>query len=282
MRILLIIPFILTLPFSTMAQDSYKKFLKLGDRYYSAEQYNDAAHFYLKADSIKSLNAISANNLAYSLFYLPDRELEAIPYFEKALESRKNNPQLIHKNLGTLYHKVFQFEKAINHFSTYLNNAGRDDRFIIYCERMLETCNNAKKVVSAKKNYDLTPLPYPLSKYNTQQAYTTVDGRLLIFQDKDNNIHKSTISVDRVEPPVNLFIEDNNFKDAKLVGISHDAQIIYLRKQNRGNFDLYEGYLEGLTIKRIKALDSEINSKFNEYDLSLSADGTTLYFSSDR
>jgi outer membrane protein OmpA-like peptidoglycan-associated protein/tetratricopeptide (TPR) repeat protein len=264
-----------------MAQDNYKKFLKLADRYYNAEQYDDAAHFYLKADSIKPFSGVSANNLAYSLFYIPERELEAIPYFEKALDSRKNNIQLIHKDLGTLYHKVFQFEKAIKHFSTYLNNAGRDDRFIIYCERMLETCNNARKIVSAKKNYDLTPLPYPLSKHNTQQAYTTVDGQLLIFQDQDNNIHKSAISVDKVEPSINLFIDDS-FKDAKLVGISHDAQIIYLRKQNRGNFDLFEGYLEGLTIKRIRALDSEINSKFNEYDLSLSADGTTLYFSSDR
>ncbi len=269
------------LPLLAGGQNDVKKHLNLGERYYNSEQYTDAIYYYLKADSIKPLNALDAANLAWSLISVKDRELEAIPYFEKALESRRTNHQLIHKNLGTLYHKVFQFDKAIDHFTAYLDNAGREDRFIIYCERMLETCNNAKKIVQARKEYEINPLPYPLSKYKTKNVFTTVDGQVIIFQTADNTLYKSDIEQGRFQEPNKLF-SDDRLETATLINISHDAQILYFNKEDRGNLDLYEANLVGLTIKKTKSLPGEINSKFNEYDLTISADGTTIYFSSDR
>ena len=133
MRTIILLYLTLCTALSISAQDDYKKLLKQGERYYSAEQYEDAAYFYLKADSINPISGIDANNAAFSLLTIKSRELEAIPYLEKALSVRKTDHQLIRMNLGTLYHKVFQFNKAIEHFSKYLNNAGPQDRYIIYC-----------------------------------------------------------------------------------------------------------------------------------------------------
>ncbi|WP_462280709.1 OmpA family protein [Salinivirga cyanobacteriivorans] len=281
MRIKNLLIILFLLPLLASSQEDVKKDLKLGERYYNNEQYQDAIYFYLKADSVKPLNPLDAANLAWSLLNSPDRELEAIPYFEKALNTRRTNHQLIHKNLGTLYHKVFQFDKAIEHFTTYLDNAGREDRFIIYCERMLETCNNAKKIVEARQEYEINPLPYPLSKYNTKNVFTTVDGRVIIFQTQDYTLYKSEIKQGRFQEPNKLF-SHGRLEKANLVGISYDAQILYFNQKEKGDFDLYEANLVGLTIKKPKAFPGEINSKFNEYDLTISPDGTTMYFSSDR
>lgn len=281
MRPILLLYFTLCSVLLLNAQDDYKKYLKLGERYYNAEQYNDAAFYYLKADSVNAIAGIDANNAAFSLYNLKDRELEAIPYFEKALEVRKTDHQLIRMSLGTLYHKVFQFNNAIEHFSQYLNNAGPQDRYIIYCERMIKICNNANKIVKRKKKFDIKPLPYPLSKYFTKQAFIIVDGSQIIFQTTDNQIFRSEYIDGFFQEPSKLFVEEG-FRNADLVNVSYDGQLLFFRKSNRGNLDLYEGRLSGLSIKDIKELPSEINSKFNEYDLSISADGTTIYFSSDR
>lgn len=265
----------------SFSQEDYKKTLKLAERYYNDAQFKDAVFFYLKADSIKPIPPTDAYNLGWSLINVEERELEAIPYLERALKSRRTDHQFIHKNLGTLYHKVFQFENAIKHFSAYLNNAGRDDRFIIYCERMLEKCTNAKKIVQQKKDFDINPMPYPLSKYDTKSVFTTVDGQILFFQSKENKVYKAELKQGRFKEPNRIFMPDRN-QQAKLVGISHDGQTLFFNQKNRGNYDLFQAELIGLSVKKLEELPGDINSKFNEYELTMSADGTTIYFSSDR
>jgi outer membrane protein OmpA-like peptidoglycan-associated protein len=280
-RLRLFLYILLFIPLLANGQEDYKKLIKTGDRYYNDEQYVDAAFFYLKADSIKSLGSDYSFNLAFSLLNIDDRKLEAIPYLEKALKNRKNDEQLIHKELGTLYHQIFQFDKAISHFTQYLNNAGRDDKFIIYCERMLETCNNAKKIFSKKKDYDIKPLPYPLLKENTKSVFTTVDGQVIFFQTKIGDIYKSEIQHGRYQEPIRI-IKNEKLINAELVNISIDAQILYFRILNRNNYDLYKSQLIGLTLQKPEELPGEVNTKFNEFDLTISADGTVLLFSSDR
>lgn len=281
MRLKLFLYTLLLLPLFASGQEEFKKLVKSGDRYFNDEQYTDAAYFYLKADSVKTLNSDYSFNLAYSLLNIEDRNLEAIPYFEKALKSRKNDPQFIRKELGTLYHQIFQFDKAINHFTKYLNEAGRDDRFIIYCERMLETCNNAKKIFDKKKAYDIKPLPYPLLNEDTRSVYTTADGQIIFFQNKTGDIFKSEIRHGRFQEPVKL-IKHEKLSAANLVNISIDGQILYFSIPVKNNLDLYKSQLIGLTLQKPDELPGDINTKFNEYDLSISADGTILYFSSDR
>lgn len=262
-------------------QEDYKKLVKTGDRYFNDEQYEDAAYFYLKADSLKSLNPDYSFNLAFSLVNIEDRKLEAIPYFEKALKTRRNDEQYIHKELGGLYHQIFQFDKAISHFTKYLNNAGRDDKFIIYCERMLETCNNAKKIFSKKKEYDVKPLPYPLIKENTKNVFATVDGQMLFFQTKSGDLFKSEIKHGRFQEPIKI-IRNEKLTSANLVNISIDGQILYFSIFEKNNYDLYQSKLIGLTLQKPEEIPGEVNTKFNEFDLAISADGTLLFFSSDR
>lgn len=281
MRTILFLYITLCTVLSISAQDDHKKFLNLGERYYNAEQYKDAAYFYLKADSSKTITGIDANNLGFSLLNLNQRELEAIPYLEKALLVRKTDHQLIRMKLGTLYHKVFQFNKAIEHFSKYLSSAGPQDRYIIYCEKMIKTCNTANRIVKKQKEFDIKPMPYPLSQLKTKQVFITVDGATLYTQTDDNTIYKIDIVDGIYQTPTKLFIH-NDFKQADLVHVSYDGQVLYFRKSNRGHLDLHQGQLIGLSVKDIKEMPSTINSKFNEYDLSVSADGTTIYFSSDR
>jgi outer membrane protein OmpA-like peptidoglycan-associated protein len=280
-RIKLFLYILILLPILSNAQEDFKKLVKTGERYFNDEQYNDAAYFYLKADSINSLNPDNSYNLAISLINIEERKLEAIPYFEKALKSRRNDEQFIRKELGTLYHQIFQFDKAIKHFTKYLNNAGRDDTFIIYCERMLETCNNAKKIFSKRKNYDIKPLPFPLVKYDTKSVFVTVDGQIIFFENKEGDLFKSEIKYGRFQEPVKL-IKNEKLNTAKLVNISLDGQILYFSIFQKNNFDLYKSQLVGITIQKPEEISGDINTKFNEYDLSISADGTVMFFSSDR
>jgi hypothetical protein len=74
---------------------------------------------------------------------------------------------------------------------------------------------------------------------------------------------------------------ENNFNSA--VSLSKDGESLFIYRDDRfGNGDLYESKLSEFKWSTPKILPSPINSEFHESTLSLSSDGKTLYFTSNR
>ncbi|MDD2982456.1 MAG: hypothetical protein PHQ74_03630 [Crocinitomicaceae bacterium] len=81
-----------------------------------------------------------------------------------------------------------------------------------------------------------------------------------------------------LESPIN---SDQNFNSA--VALSNDGKSLFIYRDDRnGNGDLFESRLLGSKWSTPEPLPSPINSTFHESSLSLSADGNTLYFTSNR
>lgn len=81
-----------------------------------------------------------------------------------------------------------------------------------------------------------------------------------------------------LQSPIN---SEKHFNSA--VSLSKDGKSLFIYRDNRfGNGDLYESKLEGSKWSTPEILPSPINSEFNESTLSLSPDGNTLFFTSDR
>lgn len=67
------------------------------------------------------------------------------------------------------------------------------------------------------------------------------------------------------------------------VALSNDGQRIFLYRDDKyGNGDLYESVLKGDTWSEPERLPEPINSRYHEPSLSVSPDGNTIYFVSDR
>jgi hypothetical protein len=81
-----------------------------------------------------------------------------------------------------------------------------------------------------------------------------------------------------LQSPIN---SEKNFNSA--VSLSKDGKSLFIYRDDRfGNGDLYESKLNGYNWSTPEALPSPINSEFHESTLSLTADGNTVYFTSNR
>ncbi len=81
-----------------------------------------------------------------------------------------------------------------------------------------------------------------------------------------------------LEKPIN---SDNNFNSA--VALSNDGKSLFIYRDDRyGNGDLYESRFSGTKWSSPEPLPAPINSEFHESSLSISSDGNTMYFTSNR
>lgn len=98
----------------------------------------------------------------------------------------------------------------------------------------------------------------------------------------NSDIFMSVKINDQLQSP--LPIENLNTTDEEMaVGLSQDAQVLFTHKYDTsGNGDIYESRFNGSTYSSVSKLRGTVNTNSYEGHCSLSPDGKTLYFSSNR
>lgn len=71
-------------------------------------------------------------------------------------------------------------------------------------------------------------------------------------------------------------------KNNSIAAISKDGQWMLVYQDNKGNGDIYESYWKGSSWSELKPLSSSINSSSHETSATISPDGKTVYFVSER
>lgn len=102
------------------------------------------------------------------------------------------------------------------------------------------------------------------------------EGRERIYYTECNESGWSEAKL--LESPINTA---NNFNSA--VALSPDGKSLFIYRDDRqGNGDLFVSHLSGFKWSTPEVLPPPINTKFHESSLTISADGNTLYFTSNR
>lgn len=247
----------------------------------------------------KSPDDTKANFYLAESYRLSNRASQAIPYYEKAIESNLDNDSL-----------GFFYAYALKASGNY-DQAGKQlDQFIastsneLYLKRANDEIQNLTYLeeVKSKKNFYRVK---NLDKINTPGAeYSPVyeDGFLYFTSNRANNkIYKATgtpfsniytvktkgARIDSATiKPINTVINDNNINDGS-VTFSPDGKTMVFAKGNNGkrkgtyDVNLYTSRFRNGTWTEPKQLN--IN-KINSWDSSpaFSRDGKTLYFASNR
>ena len=280
---------------TVLAQSSFSEVFAEGEKFYKKGDYNKALTMFFKADSLSNNNKEVSYRIGKCYIQLKGKELSAIPFYEFALEMEKP-PIEIYKDLGTLYHQTFLFDRAIEQFSLYIKKAEATDPNKNYCERMIQSCNNAKLAVAKKSSKIIQLLPSNINRgYSEYSPYISADLKTLIFtrieqSETDENkftknffISTSHNSGITWKNPVQINIPKKyNSAKIELAGLSFDGQTVYLAINEEKNTNLFSATIRDYTFEDISILDKNINSSYNEYSITFSADGTTCIFSSDR
>lgn len=265
-----------------------KKLKNKASNLFDNKEYNKAIPLFLQLDSIEPNNFETKYKLGASYLNTKYEKTKAIPYLQFALKNSKNIiPATVYKDLGSLYHLDYKFDKAIEYFNKYKKLSDNDDKFIGYVDTMINICNYAKQQFNDSLKINILPLKIINTNLSEENPFVAADNSVIYFTREDINKNKKIFFSERIdsiwEAPKELkFEKAYSDKPKNIAGISADGQQIFLSILNKDNYDIYIGNIDNGYCKNIIRLSNSINSKYNEYHCSLSVDGTKMFFSSDR
>lgn len=238
---------------------------------------------------------------------------KAISYFAKAVTSvsdnysgssfkEKNAPVIAYKFLGDAYHLNYQFDKAILAYEKYISvmaeNKHTEKKQLLEAGRKIEMCKVAKVLVANPIAVKLQNLGTTVnSSSGDYSPVLSADQQTLYFtsrrqestgneKDADGNfmedIYMSTQTKTGWSIAKNIGAPINTEWHEATVGLSPDGQTILIYRDDMGDGNIYTTRLDGDVWETPIKLNDNINSRYWEPSAFISADGSKIYFTSDK
>lgn len=223
------------------------------------------------------------------------KQIKGIPYLEQALLAKKDLPVIAHYDLGNLYLKNEQLEKAINSFTTYQGLTKLDKKAQAEAAKALDAARNAMAFMSVPRDFRVHSFPgivnTAFTEYNpvvsadeSVMAFTALRPNTGRTRSGDKFIEEILISYNQAgswtEPKELELASEYNVGTA---GISADGQkmIVFMGGATDPG-SLFQITKTGMEWSKPSVLSTALNSPGLETTCSITPDGKTIYFASDR
>jgi outer membrane protein OmpA-like peptidoglycan-associated protein len=199
----------------------------------------------------------------------------------------RHAPMYTYFLLGRAYHLKGQFDDAIESYGRYLSELDqRDIEEINYVDAHIYACEQAKKMISDPVNVEYLPFGGNIHmEGNIKNPVISGNRYILIFLTERNNVTQIMDARkvgDTWSEPKEIEPQSGMTGSVFPVSLSYDGSELYLVYDDDSDKDIYVShYVDNRWSKMIK-LNRHINSRFDETHASISADGQTLIFTSDR
>lgn len=272
--------------------------------------YPTALKNFLEAYQIDSTNANINFKIGFCYLKTVSEKSKALPYLAKAVQNtskkytdmeprEKAAPVNAYYYYGEALHLNYKFDEAIANYEKFKSFLKPNQADMIRdIDRHIEISNNAKLLVSAPINVNITNLGDSInSPYPDYSPVISADENTLIFTSRrpgstggdktdDGEFYEDIyISYRKADStwttPVSISPNINTVTHEAAVGATADAQTLLIYKDSNGG-DIYYSNLDGDNWTFPQQMGSDINSPGWETSACLSPDGNTLYFVSDR
>ncbi|MES2517696.1 MAG: OmpA family protein [Bacteroidota bacterium] len=214
----------------------------------------------------------------------------AILNYEKAVNAQEKTSvtEIASQQVGQLYLKKGEYQKALVFFERGLP-AVAPSKQARYKAR-IESCKFAIEAISKPLIINPLELPKTVNKFQSQYfPVLTADRETLIYtgnQDGDENLYVTSIKDKIWSEPISISEKINTKENEGTASISADGRTLVFTscggRKGFGSCDLFISYKQGDSWTSPQNLGTGVNSPEWESQPSLSADGRTLYFVSDR
>lgn len=193
--------------------------------------------------------------------------------------------------LGIAYHLTYQFDEAIKVLNEYLNQKIDDEQQQV-TKRLIENCMNAKILVANPAEVTITNIGAPINSEASEYVpVISSDEQTMLFTYvgkrskggfEDIFISEKSANGEWKNPDP-LGDNINGYNHDACIALSPDGQILFIYKDSKDKKgEIYYSNLKGNDWSDPKPLLGEVNTNHWEGSASLSADGKTLYFTSDK
>lgn len=290
----------------SLSSEDIKK-LKKADSYYSAGAYSNAYPLYLSLENIISEDVLLSYKIAVCIIETNSDDYKSLPFLLKALPKKEELKisNWLYYYLGRSYHANYKFEEAINYFKKFLltKEGKSNDAEVI---RRIQISQNAIQLVLDTVSTVIENLgPVINSKYSEYSPVITADESMLVFTSRkpgnigglqndagksdENGYYYEDIFIsykdddDNWMEPIRMPEHINTKGHDASVGLAPGGNELFIYRSNKNeNGNIYLSILDGKDWSAPEKVERNINSKYWEGRASISADGTEIYFSSDR
>jgi len=298
---------------------TFKKKFVDAEYHFMFEEYALALPLYLDLYNQDKENANLAYRIGICYIYQnsPEEKRKAIPYLEYAVQHitkkykegsylEKNAPPDAWFYLGTVYRDAMEFEKAITAFKKFTSTVSVSSVYYIdYVKREIQCTENAKQLIKYPIKIEPQNLSEVINAPDEVQNCPVIsdDESIIVFTAGKKNIFSAELDININNPdyklddiyfahkvdgkwsePVNITkqLGTGNQQRTVPVSISSDGKELYLVRDDNDDGNIYVSFYKNDKWTRMKPLNKHINTKYWESHATITKDGNTLFFTSDR
>lgn len=282
---------------STFAQGS--KSLADAERFFSVRSYDLALAKFLEAIDAGEKDPLVHYKVAVCYQKSPEtnNQIKAIPYFEYALAKGKDMPSSLYYDLGSIYLKDENVQKAIENFNKFREVSSKaDKKAMAMADEAIQICHNAVALMSVPRDFTVHHFNSIInSNYTEYNPVLSADESVMAFTALRPNTGKTRTGDKFIEE---IYITLNNsgtWSEPKVVPIAHDYNVgtaglsadgqkmlIFMGGASDPG-SLYQIVKSGDDWSKPNLITPTINTpKYLESTASITPDGKTIYFASDR
>jgi len=278
---------------SVQAQGSDGALVDRANKFFElAKNYEAALPLYQQAVDNGYSEPLVYYRLGVCYNYAPqlNEQYKGLPYLEKAYAQKSGTkiPAEIDYYLGKMYHRDIQVKKAISHFENYKKAVGSDPKKLEDVDHQLAMCRNAEEELGKRKgivinsfenlNSDATEYNPLITADESMLAYTAVREERGKMVEKIYTAHKIG---SRWSEPKALDIKTKS--NVGTAGLSTDGrQMLIFVGGGSNSGSIYTIQREGKGWSSPVTIGEKVNSRYLETTASITPDGKTLYFASNR
>ncbi|MBN1950605.1 MAG: OmpA family protein [Bacteroidales bacterium] len=221
--------------------------------------------------------------------YLLEAKKSASTAYRESSLNEKHAPLDVYLYLGNAYRVNNQLDKAIESYMTYKEILPEDEvNLHKYADQQIEACNIANEFMAAPQSVEITNLGSVINTSNDDyKGVISGDGSSLVYMHRlpfYDAVYFSKNSQGVWSEPQNITPELLSDGDQFVCALSYDGKTLLLTREDEFNSDiLVSRFNEAENRWSVSApLGASINTKYWESHASLSKDGKTIYFASNR
>ncbi|MBK5286411.1 MAG: PD40 domain-containing protein [Bacteroidia bacterium] len=282
-----------------LTPDEAKVVKKDAAEFFASGDYEGALKAYVPLQKADPKNADYNYRLGYCYVITNVDKTKAVPFLEYA-SRQKNVKNEVYYYLGQAYQYVERWDDAIRAFEQYKNiSKSKIVRDLLDVDRQVEMCNTAKELSQHPVNVTFTNMGRTINSiYPDYNPFVSADRSILVFSSRRKGnaggfieelgmytadvywtIYKDT-AWGRAK---SIGASVNGPLDEESIGLNPSGTELFLFFDNDIAYgDVMSSKLRGKTWQRADALGGGIFSKAFETGATISPDGMTMYFASDR
>ncbi|WP_246853828.1 OmpA family protein [Rufibacter aurantiacus] len=273
------------------AQNAYQEGLK----YIQARDFEKALSSF--NDAVKRDTTFGEAYLeAAGLYRILQKEEEAYQYFRRGLAKMDLKPgrSADYYNYADLAFARGQYDQASTYYQHYMQYGKKNSRQMQRATQQLENAKFAQNAIKTPVDFKPQPLGEGVNKFNLQYSpVLTADQQALLFTARngsgeldDENLYLASRKDGQWQSAVPISDAINSELNEGAASLSGDGRVLVFTSCNRqdsyGSCDLYISYREGNEWSKPKNMGRTVNTPSWDSQPSLSADGRTIYFASNR